>query len=171
MSSGQGGSRIIWNISNLLSGYVAPHPRRQPSPYEFTIFCYALKVKYIWGYKQTWVLLFETCKTDHKGKSQTFIYHMQKQNRDSLHSQAHQLGQQRHKCNKVTTINKWVQHILETYSINKIYLIWHSEDRASWYNNNQWDALILNFILVKNSTCFWQISCPLSGVLILYSQQ
>jgi hypothetical protein len=35
----------------------------------------------------------------------------------------------------------------------------------------QQDALILNFILVKNSTCFEQIYCPSSGVLILYSQQ
>ena len=39
------------------------------------------------------------------------------------------------------------------------------------YNKNQRDALILNFILVKNSTCFEQIYCPSSGVLILYSQQ
>jgi len=39
----------------------------------YTICSYALKVKYIQGYKQTWVLLFETCKTDQKGKSQTFI--------------------------------------------------------------------------------------------------
>ena len=29
----------------------------------------------------------------------------------------------------------------------------------------------LNFILVKTSTCFGQIYCPSSGVLILYSQQ
>jgi len=39
------------------------------------------------------------------------------------------------------------------------------------YNKSQWDALFLNFILVKNSTCFGQINCPSSGVLILYSQQ
>jgi hypothetical protein len=32
---------------------------------------------------------------------------------------------------------------------------------------NQWDALFFNFILVKNSTCFRQIYCPSSGVLIL----
>jgi len=39
------------------------------------------------------------------------------------------------------------------------------------YNKSQKDALFLNFILVKNSTCFGQIYCPSSGVLILYSQQ
>ena len=39
------------------------------------------------------------------------------------------------------------------------------------YNKIQQDALFLKFILVKNSTCFEQIYCPSSGVLILYSQQ
>jgi len=39
------------------------------------------------------------------------------------------------------------------------------------YNKSQQDALFLNFILVKNSTCFGQSYCPSSGVLILYSQQ
>ena len=39
------------------------------------------------------------------------------------------------------------------------------------YNKSQQDALFLNFILVKNCTCFGQIYCPTSGVLILYSQQ
>ena len=39
------------------------------------------------------------------------------------------------------------------------------------YNKSQQDALFLKFILVKNSTCFGQIYCPSSGVLILYSQQ
>jgi len=39
------------------------------------------------------------------------------------------------------------------------------------YNKCQRDELFLNFILVKNSTCFRQIYCPSSGVLILYSQQ
>jgi hypothetical protein len=39
------------------------------------------------------------------------------------------------------------------------------------YNRSQKDALFLNFILVNNSTCFGQIYCPSSGVLILYSQQ
>jgi len=37
------------------------------------------------------------------------------------------------------------------------------------YNKNQQDALFHNFILVKNSTCFGDIYCPSSGVLILYS--
>jgi len=39
------------------------------------------------------------------------------------------------------------------------------------YNRSQQEALILNFILVNNSTCFGQTYCPSSGVLILYSQQ
>ena len=39
------------------------------------------------------------------------------------------------------------------------------------YNKSQPDALFLNFILVKNSTCFGQTYCPSSGALILYSQQ
>jgi len=39
------------------------------------------------------------------------------------------------------------------------------------YNKSQKDALFLNFILVKNSTCFGQTYCPSSGVLILYTQQ
>jgi hypothetical protein len=39
------------------------------------------------------------------------------------------------------------------------------------YNKSQQDALFLNFILIKNSTCFGQSYCPSSGVLILYSQQ
>jgi len=39
------------------------------------------------------------------------------------------------------------------------------------YNNNQQDALFLNFILVRNSKRFGQIYCPSSGVIILYSQQ
>jgi len=39
------------------------------------------------------------------------------------------------------------------------------------YNNSQQDALLLNFILLKNSTCFGQTYCLSTGVLILYSQQ
>jgi len=39
------------------------------------------------------------------------------------------------------------------------------------YNKSQRDALLLKFILVKNSTCFGQIYCPSSGVLTLYTQQ
>jgi hypothetical protein len=38
-------------------------------------------------------------------------------------------------------------------------------------NESQHHALFLNFILVKNCTCFRQTYCPSSGVLILYSQQ
>jgi len=39
------------------------------------------------------------------------------------------------------------------------------------YNRSQQDALFLNFILVKNSTCFGQTYCPSSGILILHSQK
>jgi len=39
------------------------------------------------------------------------------------------------------------------------------------YNRSQQDALFLNFILVKKSTCFGQVYSPSSGVLILYLQQ
>jgi len=39
------------------------------------------------------------------------------------------------------------------------------------YNKNQQSALFLNFIWVQNFTCFGQIYCPSSGVLILYLQQ
>jgi len=39
------------------------------------------------------------------------------------------------------------------------------------YNKSQRYALLLNFILVKNSTRFGQIYCSSSDVLILYSQQ
>jgi hypothetical protein len=39
------------------------------------------------------------------------------------------------------------------------------------YNRSQQDAVFLNFILVKNSTCFRQTYFPSSRVLILYSQK
>ena len=39
------------------------------------------------------------------------------------------------------------------------------------YNKSQQDALFLEFILIKNSTCFGQIYCPSSGVSTLYRQQ
>jgi len=39
------------------------------------------------------------------------------------------------------------------------------------YNKHQQDAPTLNPTLVKNSTCFGQIYCPTSEVLILYTQQ
>jgi len=41
------------------------------------------------------------------------------------------------------------------------------------YSNNksQRDALVLNFILIRNSTCFGQIYSPPTGVLKPYSQQ
>jgi len=39
------------------------------------------------------------------------------------------------------------------------------------YNESQQDELFLNFILVKNSTCFGQTYCPPTGLLILYSQK
>jgi len=40
-----------------------------------------------------------------------------------------------------------------------------------FYNKNQQDALFLDFILVKNSTCFGQTCCPSSGISTLYTQQ
>ena len=54
--------------------------------------------------------------------------------------------------------------------------IWHSAFRGPCiviysYNKRQQDTLLLNFILVKISTCFGQTFCPSSGVLIPYSQQ
>jgi hypothetical protein len=42
---------------------------------------------------------------------------------------------------------------------------------VSKYIESQRNALFLNFILMKKSTCFGQIYSPSSGVLILYSQQ
>ena len=39
------------------------------------------------------------------------------------------------------------------------------------FNRSQQDALLLKFILVKNTTFFRQKYCPSSGVLILYSQR
>jgi len=39
------------------------------------------------------------------------------------------------------------------------------------YNRSQRDALLLKFILVKNSACFRQIYCPSSGVSALHTQQ
>jgi len=48
--------------------------------------------------------------------------------------------------------------------------VWHACCRLS-YNNSKQDALFLNFISVNNSTCFGQIYCPSSGVLVLYWQQ
>jgi len=39
------------------------------------------------------------------------------------------------------------------------------------YSKSQRDAIFIKFILLKNSTCFGQIYCPSSGVLILYTQQ
>ena len=54
--------------------------------------------------------------------------------------------------------------------------VWHSEGRASWYNcynKSQRDALLLNFILVKNSICFGQTDrlTVHHQESILYSQQ
>jgi len=41
----------------------------------------------------------------------------------------------------------------------------------NYYNESQRDALLLKFILIKNSTCFGQIYCPSSGISTLYTQQ
>jgi hypothetical protein len=48
--------------------------------------------------------------------------------------------------------------------VNAVILQKHS------YNKSQRDALILKFILIKNSICFGQIYCPSSGVSTLYTQ-
>ena len=39
------------------------------------------------------------------------------------------------------------------------------------YDRSQQDTLFHTFILVNNSTCFGQTYCPISGFLLLYSQQ
>jgi len=39
------------------------------------------------------------------------------------------------------------------------------------YKKSQRGALLLKFILVNNFTCFGEIYCPSSGVLVLYTQQ
>jgi hypothetical protein len=54
------------------------------------------------------------------------------------------------------------------YCIVEVYCCYNS---GSSYNKSQRDALFLNFILVKNSTCFGQTYYPSSGDSILYSQQ
>jgi len=55
-----------------------------------------------------------------------------------------------------------------------VAVLWQSEDRAPWYiltmKANEMHYF-LNFILAKNSTCFGQIYCPSSGILIPYAQQ
>ena len=48
---------------------------------------------------------------------------------------------------------------------------WTLQFKKRSYNEGQRDALLLNFILTKNFTCFGQIFCPSSGFLLLYSQQ
>ena len=54
----------------------------------------------------------------------------------------------------------------------RIYILYRQKVLPLFsYNKSQLDALFLNFILVKSSTCFDQIYCPSSGVLVLYSQQ
>ena len=64
----------------------------------------------------------------------------------------------------LSVFKNWIQERKKKYfSLYKNY--------SNSYNKSQQVALYLNFILVKNSTCFGQIYCPISGVLILYSQQ
>jgi hypothetical protein len=49
---------------------------------------------------------------------------------------------------------------------------WDSDSRRFGkilINKSQQDALFLNFILVKNSTCFGQTYCPSSGILKLFT--
>jgi len=87
-------------------------------------------------------------------------------------------GQNRNK--KFECTNPILQTLRETDTVrislisNQLHICWlirtllllqHS------YNKSQKDAAFLNFILVKNSTCFGQIYCPSTGVLILHSHQ
>ena len=61
--------------------------------------------------------------------------------------------------------------IIYIYTWKKMVLIWHLEDRASWYIliKNQIFALFLSFISIKYSTCFGQTYCLSSGFVTLYS--
>jgi len=52
----------------------------------------------------------------------------------------------------------------------KILFLQHESFMYS-YKKSEQGALILKFILVKNSTYFGQTYCPSSGILTLYSQQ
>jgi hypothetical protein len=78
-----------------------------------------------------------------------------------------------------TVYKRWVCTSQRTNSVSSARLINESCSESSWVvtgknkscNKSQQDAPFLNFILVKNSTCFGQTHCPSSGVLILYSQQ
>ena len=72
--------------------------------------------------------------------------------------------------NNTVQCSRWCnsqQHCCENVKSDKL----RTANIAFSYNKSQQDELFLNFILVKNSTCFGQIYCPSSGVLILYSQQ
>jgi hypothetical protein len=61
------------------------------------------------------------------------------------------------------------------YSYNKSRIVIYSHNKSRIviysYNKSQRNALFLKSILIKDSTCFRQIYCPSSGVIILYSQQ
>jgi hypothetical protein len=79
-------------------------------------------------------------------------------------------------CSYLLVLHLAIQHETETrnevckndYELHEFPVM---EEHEHSYNESQRDALFLNFILVKKSTCFIQIYCLSSGVLILYSQQ
>ena len=61
--------------------------------------------------------------------------------------------------------------LVRSQSLYRLSYPAHLSIYKSPYNGSQQDALILNFILISNSTCIGQTYCPSSGVLTLYSQQ
>ena len=75
----------------------------------------------------------------------------------------------------ITQLNMSAQH--NALGINLCVLLLHVYATLTFrgpgiviFSSNK-SQLFLKFILVKNSTCFRQIYCPQSGVLILYTQQ
>ena len=81
-------------------------------------------------------------------------------NKTFLRSDGHDVrSSERQAYCSVAGLEKWIMNLTFTGPCKEIYS----------YNKSQGDALFLNFILVQNSTCFGQIYCPSSGVLILYS--
>ena len=84
------------------------------------------------------------------------------------HRTIHQRSSRQHFYTSSTTFCRTFPYSTQTYLIP---IMLPSTLNQCSYNESQQDALFLNFILVKNFTCFGQIYCPSSRVLILYSQQ
>jgi len=74
-----------------------------------------------------------------------------------------------------TQLHSTSLHFTQLHSTSLLFTQLHSTSLhilfLYFHNESQQDALFLKFILMKNTTCFGQIYCPSSGVLILYSQQ